>query len=1285
MSMTTAHQTLRVGTLNVRSLGGRLAGVLDLATTGQLDILCLQETRVSDDSWSAVNGACNKHGWKLFPGSQDVNACGAVSGGILIISRWPAEALPIPTRVTTPARAMALKVYRPRQRPLLLINLYLHANNSTQAKQLLLSIFEWVAELGEEAIILGDFNMERHVWPISSALATGRWYSCDEQVSGDHIGIGTHRNANDQYTGSVIDFGLATPRVLITSRTQTVGVADHDAVVYDIAVLDKPSAAWRLPAGEPLLEGPIPDNMWEKAWQQSSNDFQKCLAEGELQSAWVILSNCAERLMHPKGHASRAERRGPQQMASPPSSKAPTFQTLLERKLRRFARRVQEFQRSFLPELAHKLHRDAIQLHPSLAEFALGDRSLAVAALQLADKEAAEASNRRVTAWKEEVQENVVKLSKWVQQKTPVSQCSPQFNDPILPGEKAACEAEAWRRHWNPDILPDITEVSNMCLSIGIPTDPISSDHISLDGIDLYRVAAKTKGKAPGMDAWTTAHLCQLPLTFWNLLASLWNTCLSCGCVPSSWKNIRIALLPKASGGFRPLAIASVMWRICMSTVLKKIRGWIDSWALPQLCGGLPGKSIMDVHEWLAEDISLAKQRRQDLVGCKADIRKCFDSVCPKAALCVWKWLGAPTALCQLLDNFYDNQQRWFAWQGYFSPHPIVARRGLLQGCPASPALMNALMVVWVRVVQRQEPRASLSVYLDDRTIWKRGANGIQIVVNAMRAGAEVDTVLGFELHPDKLASFTTRSNLLPQLALHQSTVGEASNKFTLLGIQYNLERAGECVNDEPISRIIAQRCRRIRVAARHLGTRKALLLQLVIPLFAWTGAFHHYHGNVLKQWTMTIEAAIWGRKPPPGRSRFLFWNSLGVPSLHPGFVLLFVAAKAEWNRQCRLAIGLPAASISCNRWQAVLKAWKWHVDNIGIWNTSAGKLKPGWMSSAALKKAAVAAWIRQMWEQDTKTEGALPPHKIPVLQFQQHVATELNFYGRRVLTGAAVDGRVVQRIGHPMQCECGEEMPTREHFTFFCSANPWHLCLKTGVERRLLLSLIDAPPVIPFEDMVADPQLVAFLQQFDHSQLPTLGSDGSCIIATGSEQWQRASWAVAAHLGPAVNGLVPGFEQTPAAGERFALLQALLAASAANRPVKLLSDNQAVCLRLERGLNYGNWSGDLPCFWHLVSTLVIAGTSCVWIPSHGKQPLWRPPAGWLDVQLCRQLNARADAAASDISAQFRPGIEAYLVQQAEARRWSSGAFQAQLGRSQRFWQVLLAHDPRHEQGGEED
>ena len=41
----------------------------------------------------------------------------------------------------------------------------------------------------------------------------------------------------------------------------------------------------------------------------------------------------------------------------------------------------------------------------------------------------------------------------------------------------------------------------------------------------------------------------------------------------------------------------------------------------------------MDVHELLYEDIRAAKRSRVDFVGCKADIRRCFDSVCPKTAL----------------------------------------------------------------------------------------------------------------------------------------------------------------------------------------------------------------------------------------------------------------------------------------------------------------------------------------------------------------------------------------------------------------------------------------------------------------------------------------------------------------------------------------------------------------------------------------------------------------------------------------------------------------------------
>ena len=64
--MTGTSSTLRLGTMNVRSLSGRLGGVFELAKTEQIDVLCLQETRVYVDNWSAVKSAANQRKCKFF-------------------------------------------------------------------------------------------------------------------------------------------------------------------------------------------------------------------------------------------------------------------------------------------------------------------------------------------------------------------------------------------------------------------------------------------------------------------------------------------------------------------------------------------------------------------------------------------------------------------------------------------------------------------------------------------------------------------------------------------------------------------------------------------------------------------------------------------------------------------------------------------------------------------------------------------------------------------------------------------------------------------------------------------------------------------------------------------------------------------------------------------------------------------------------------------------------------------------------------------------------------------
>ena len=143
------------------------------------------------------------------------------------------------------------------------------------------------------------------------------------------------------------------------------------------------------------------------------------------------------------------------------------------------------------------------------------------------------------------------------------------------------------------------------------------------------------------------------------------------------------------------------------------------------------------------------------------------------------------------------------------------------------------------------------------------------------------------------------------------------------------------------------------------------------------------------------------------------------------------------------------------------------------------------------------------------------------------------------------------------------------------------------------------------------------------------------------------------------------------ARSERAALLQACLASFAADRPVMLLIDNQALVLRLQRGISTGRWDGDLPPFWQRISGLLIQGTVCIWIPSHNKVPDWTPPDGWIDVHLCRALNASADAQAGEVLRDSRTMIAAAVQRHQRAVAWAAAVWRLQRLQTLPFWQVV--------------
>ena len=72
----------RLGTLNVRSLLGRMSEVLDLAQRMSLDVLCLQEIRLSQDNLLSAQHAAKQAGWKWITGSCAVDRQGAPTAGV---------------------------------------------------------------------------------------------------------------------------------------------------------------------------------------------------------------------------------------------------------------------------------------------------------------------------------------------------------------------------------------------------------------------------------------------------------------------------------------------------------------------------------------------------------------------------------------------------------------------------------------------------------------------------------------------------------------------------------------------------------------------------------------------------------------------------------------------------------------------------------------------------------------------------------------------------------------------------------------------------------------------------------------------------------------------------------------------------------------------------------------------------------------------------------------------------------------------------------------------------
>ena len=175
----TGRHTIRVGTMNVRTLTGRIGAVAALATEMGINILAMQETRLASDATRSSHAAFRAAGWTLHQGTQGRDGRGVVTAGVACISDIPAQMIDIARALAHDGRVMALKVGRHGLRPLIVVNIYLPAGDKVPGNAIAIDAIQWAGSTDKEFILMSDWNRPEDSYPLAGLLSKGSVWTMD--------------------------------------------------------------------------------------------------------------------------------------------------------------------------------------------------------------------------------------------------------------------------------------------------------------------------------------------------------------------------------------------------------------------------------------------------------------------------------------------------------------------------------------------------------------------------------------------------------------------------------------------------------------------------------------------------------------------------------------------------------------------------------------------------------------------------------------------------------------------------------------------------------------------------------------------------------------------------------------------------------------------------------------------------------------------------------------------------------------------------------------------------
>ena len=316
------------------------------------------------------------------------------------------------------------------------------------------------------------------------------------------------------------------------------------------------------------------------------------------------------------------------------------------------------------------------------------------------------------------------------------------------PTEVIAVLQSSWQNLFNKDKLAPLSAFTNQ---YGDLLQPSKCELPKITGHHLReKLCAAKNTRATALDGWRIPELKALPISFFDLVAQLFNLVEEGAPWPDLCCQAVISTIPKVAnsepadqpGGQqiagealnnRPITNLSPLYCAYSGARFKHMASWRESWMDPSMHGARQGHEVFDTSWNLALQLEHAAVTNQHAAGISLDRKKFFDLLEYDIGHSAMIMLGACPKVVRAATSLYSQMNCRYKINGSISS-ACTRKNGFAQGDSYSLQIALAMMNVWTKHIQKCSPGLSTGSFVDDSHFLSIGTDPTEVATNVASA-----------------------------------------------------------------------------------------------------------------------------------------------------------------------------------------------------------------------------------------------------------------------------------------------------------------------------------------------------------------------------------------------------------------------------------------------------------------------------------------------------------------------------------------------------------------------